>query len=300
MPILPIQIVELFSPLSYVKKILTIVLILFSHISLSAPGLFLPLGSYMSKTNLAAVFYDGTSDFLTDFNSKRSSPLGLEEARNCWSHGYDISVSSASLTPYRSWSCDDSESKRRLLPVNAATFLYSVLVPYGSYLEKCIGVMATLENNRKYLYATCDSHIGSPRSQRLDITDCGNMDISSDGSGTLFCRSPRNLPPGVGPYLPPGNYMLTCRNARFYPCRGRNNSGQLEISCRMFSDTRSHYSIEHSTFDGVDGDDHCQVGELGYISNIDGALTCDPDVLFQSATEVSNSMLMTYFECRDE
>ena len=300
MPILPIQIVELFPSLSCMKKILSLVLVLFSHSSLSAPSLFLPLGSYMSKTDLATVFYDESIDFLTDYNGMPSSPLGLKDARNCWSHGYDISVNSEELNLQRYWSCERSESKRRQPPINAAMFLYSMLVPYGSYLEKCIGVIATLEDNRKYLYATCDSFLSSLRSQKLDITDCENMDITSDGSGTLSCRSPRNLPPGVAPYLPPGNYILTCRNARYYPCGGRNKSGQLEVSCRTFSDARSNYSFEPSSFDGLDGDDHCQVGELGYISNIDGALTCDPDVSFQSATEMPNSMLMTYFECRDE
>ena len=245
----------------------------------------------MEHTNLATVYYNSSEDTL---GSTRAVPLS--NARECWQRGYDIKLDGSYLI------CDENVSRT---PVNAATFLYSLLVPYGSYVNDCTGILVTMEeNDQKYLYATCGlvnvTLEGYP--QKLNITDCDDMDISYDtGLRRLICSEPpTNLPNGVGRFLPPGNYLITCTSMRFSPC-GAEGRGLLEASCtgvtRNYSAGKSLNIVNNPT--RLTGDDeYCSVNNMGYISNINGELVCDPSFDFHSATEESNNLLMNYFQCQ--
>ena len=226
----------------------------------------------------------------------------LKNAKACADAGNDITVDDR-------WHliCDTNNSRT---PINAADFLYQLLVPYGSYLNYCLGSLVTRENDRKILYTSC-SDLQTPerlitgpipvrpnlRPKTLDITDCSDMDIAYNNR-SLRCEGEKNLPEGVAPYLPPGNYLLTCGDIKFMPCEG--NGGRLTAKCLNSGQHACIDSGQHSLVSATmnsGSDDLCQVGRLGYISNIDGNLRCDPDIMFQSITEELNEDLIRYFQC---
>ena len=80
---------------------------------------------------------------------------------SCWRCGYDIAISEGRLY------CDKSQ-KREV--INAATYLYSQLIPQGKYLKGCKGVLKTSENGRDILYAACQQSYFDCTT--LDITGC--------------------------------------------------------------------------------------------------------------------------------
>ncbi len=72
---------------------------------------------------------------------------------NCWRDGFDI------IKGKDKFSCDRSISKPI---INAVHFLYSVLIPNGSYLDSCISILKTRElvnsEMRSFIYATCKTN----------------------------------------------------------------------------------------------------------------------------------------------
>ena len=143
----------------------------------------------MEKTSLATTYVSDNRLYSSQSLSHYS--IGLD----CWQSGYDISIDRR-----HRFSCDTTVQRD---VVNAASFLYSALIPYGSYLENCTGILRTREsiNNRmrSYLYASCDLGLFStilPSStgkdfamvQKIDITDCPAGHIASH-EGELSCTS---------------------------------------------------------------------------------------------------------------
>ena len=138
--------------------------------------------------------------------------------------------------------------------INAADFLYSELVPFGPYLQYCTGIMAIIEEGRKYLYTSCSIGEGitfKVVSSRYDITDCspGTIDVTAS-TGYLNCNGSTDFGSGnnlISQYIPRGNYLLTCTNMKFYPCR---DGGRLEASCAYFNAVFKQIDL-HSLVTGI-------------------------------------------------
>ncbi len=146
------------------------------------------------------VYYNGNTNF----------PL------HCWKNGHDVRKEGPHL------GCDTSV-KRSV--VNAANFLYSTLLPTGSYLESCSGVFRTIEiidgRERSFLYASCEKSSGTQEgfvlntsiaTSRLDITDCSPGKITNS-DGYLQCMEQRSTPRSIVT----GSYLKYCfaANSRF-------------------------------------------------------------------------------------
>ena len=340
----------------------------------SAPELFLPFGSYLEHVFLNRIyitngnFYYGTQSgrpIKLSFYSSGS----ITDAESCWTQGYDLKALSAfELT------CDTSQRKK---PINVADSLNSVLVPYGSYLDSCKGVIKIKENNRSYLYSSCQK-VKRPLfgcietaitlmlcrensfPNKLVITDCIHGAIANEG-GRLTCQKnsvySRRILSGTylqqckitdtyyyedtqwlatvcdeklvskdvsndclgsgrdiiyqngslqciesgasnveihvaSPYLPPGNYLLTCQQQAFYPCLGHNRKGRLVAECQKESGALVSASLE-------DGDSPCRMDQLGYVANKNGVLVCDPSYEFNDEDPTVGTDLMHTFQCNE-
>ena len=88
---------------------------------------------------------------------------------------------------------------------------------------------------------------------------------------------------------------LTCKDIKYYPCRGANKQGRLVARCA----TRNDFPEPTSNSFLDDGYDTCRIGNLGYISNIDGTLRCDPTVNFENAMETPTAELIRTFQCSE-
>ena len=77
----------------------------------------------------------------------------------------------------------------------------------------------------------------------------------------------------VSEWIPRGNYLLTCKDIKFFPCLGENKQGRLEAQCAL--DSRGERRYVQSFLE--DGDSVCRLANMGYISNINSKLVCDPE-----------------------
>ena len=176
----------------------------------ATPSLFIPLGSYLEHFNIGRISYDQGEIYFNKAPFGGSRKLSFEVTDNipnpgsCWSQGYDLTKGSDTEL-----SCDTTKQR---VPEDASRFLYSAPLPYGSYLDKCTGLLKTVENNREYLYASCliagwgrgpsDKYY---KKNRLDVTDCQN-EIISDKAGILKCS---NSPVRLRQLLS-GSYLASC------------------------------------------------------------------------------------------
>ena len=334
----------------------------------SEPELFLPFGSYLEHVFLNRIYI--RSGFLyyygsNQFKSTRFSFVsqdGISDPESCWRQGYDVKA----LSPF-DLACDISQQKT---PRNAATSLRSILVPYGSYLDSCLGTISIEENNFRYLYSSC-AKAGVPTvivnyrpqdiiTNKLEITTCNSKNIVNE-EGRLKCqensvysrkillgtylqhctitatyyfeesrwltticpdgRVSTNIPDtcfGSGrdiiyqngslecvesnssavevhvasPYLPPGNYLLSCTKQAFYPCLGHNRKGRLVAECQNTKGVLVPASLE-------DGDNPCRMDQLGYVANKDGILVCDPSYEFNDEDPTVGTDLIHTFQCNE-
>ena len=76
----------------------------------------------------------------------------------------------------------------------------------------------------------------------------------------------------------------------FYPCMGQNNRGLLAALCaeRTYSFVRVQL---------LDADDRCRMSNMGYVSNINGKLVCDPDITFNNEEPTQGSDLLPQLQC---
>ena len=124
-------------------------LCIFAQFSYSDPSLIIPLGSYMENTSLAMTYVSNNQLYHTRYFGSYSTGL------DCWQEGHDIYTNHELR-----FSCNTTVNRDI---VNAADFLYSALIPYGSYLESCTGILRTRESInsqiRSYLYASCSVNL---------------------------------------------------------------------------------------------------------------------------------------------
>ena len=345
--------------------------------------LLIPFGSYLRNTNIANIrivrgnVYLGSESMIEEV--KFQPGKDILNARSCWSKGYNLKKTSDG----KKLTCD--KSKKRT-PVNAAEFLSSSIVPYGSYLDSCTGLLQTRKGDQSYLYASC-MYDGAPSllydyygkfyfSQKINLANCPPGGIFSH-NGHLTCSpghaKPRTILSGsyldqckitgtyyepdtgrletlcekqklvlenasqclgegkdiivvhqssltqwlqslyfgtepqttsleciekesgevvmhtASSYLPPGDHLLTCKKAAYYPCLGENKQGLMVAEC---ADICGHF-IETML---EDTNKNCRISELSYISNKEGELTCKPGSKFNvNKTGIPN--LLDHFQC---
>ena len=343
-----------------INSILTAPLYLLTRVCFSEPSLVIPFGSYMETVPLSAL-YISDNKLHYSIGTAFTSTVSLD----CWQAGNDIYFNGEEL------GCNTSTTRD---VENAARFLYSTLIPYGSYLENCIGLLKTLENfNDKthyYLYASCRTVINQIkvvfRPQKIDITDCpaGHL-INRDGnlicataatpqrkvvsgsyltSGcdvadsyysptldriTTRCHKKLLSVSGVKSaihsgkdvvyrnqslefadtsqgaasiheaslYLPAGNYAVSCRNAAFFPCMGQEGKGLLVATCLSTDITGIIPVSSYKNAFLEDADNQCSMHNMGYVSNINGELVCDPDVEFDYEEDPTQAELVKHLQC---
>lgn len=73
--------------------------------------------------------------------------------------------------------------------------------------------------------------------------------------------------------LSAGNYLATCRKVLFFPCMGQSGRGVLKAECLEYYGGFTETSLE-------DRDGQCRMSNMGYVSNINGHMSCDPDITF--------------------
>ena len=95
-------------------------------------------------------------------------------------------------------------------------------------------------------------------------------------------------------YLPPGNYTLSCRNAAFFPCMGQAGQGLLVAKCLP---AEAYGKRDYKSAFLEDADDHCAMHNMGYVSNIDGNLVCDPDIEFNYEENPTEAGLLEHLQC---
>lgn len=321
----------------------------------SQPSLLIPLGSYLKKIALHE-FYIKDNYFHSTITARPRLDFKQEEnittPYDCWLSGYDVKKVNLHML-----ACDLSQKKD---PVNIADFLYSSLVPYGNYVDNCIGTLRSRENNSSFLYSSCftpESRFRL-RMNKLDITDCTNRSLSNNNgylecldapvdsrkvlsgsyldscmitrtyyyeesqkletycsgktlslqvtneclgegkdiiydNGVVLCvetPSRQVLSHQASPYLPPGNYLISCTRAAFYPCLGSNGQGKLVAECKNNNKDMVPTFME-------DSETRCRMDQLGYVSNIDGELVCDPDIPFNNEDPTQGTDLTPHFQC---
>ena len=341
-----------------INPVFTAYLCLLARVCSSEPSLVIPLGSYMENVQLSSLFIsDNKLHYYVPGYGPRE-PVDLD----CWQAGYDFYLDSK-----KHLGCNTSQARGM---ENAARFLYSLLIPYGSYLPGCTGLLKTHEGSRYYLYASCrPSGVNKNtvlNTQKIDITDCPAGHLVNQ-LGNLVCKtsaSPRrqivsgsylysgcdvadsdynpvldqittrcrNIPysisgvksaidsgkdvvyqdqglkftdPSKEPaaiheaslYLPPGNYTLSCRDAAFFPCMGQAGKGLLVAKCLPANiPAQDELSRFKSAF-LEDADERCAMHNMGYISNINGQLVCDPEIVFNYNEDPTQADLVETLKC---
>lgn len=352
------------------------------------PDLFLPMGSYLKDFNIGTLIFSNKMAYLKSSTVFDNQLLSFEPAFNlvgelihtpvqCAQEGYDLRKGSTT-----DLACDTSVIRPY---ENAARFLYSALVPYGSYIHSCTGILRTRENDRFYLYASCRPENATDRGNnlrdtfspnRLDITDCtGNIE---NINGVLKCTDspvvprrilsgsyledcnlsasyydpdtqilyavfPDDVSIGIGfteidPYysitlenagecigagkdiakidlilvcqhniykevkeytastvIPAGNYLLTCKNMIYYPCLGVDGQGLLAAGCASVQNGMMPNLFLEAHLS--DADDKCRMANMGYVSNVNGELVCDPDITFDDEDPTQGSDLSPLLQC---
>ena len=169
---------------------------------------------------------------------------------------------------------------------------YSRQILSGTYLQHCniedtyylkdAQQMTTVCPGKSLTQSIPDDCLGSGRDI---IFQNGSLKCIQSESDTVAIHT-------ASPYLPPGNYLLTCRKPAFFPCLGRNRQGRLVAECQKeFGDLVSA-SLE-------DGDSPCRMDQLGYVANKDGVLVCDPSYKFNDEDPTVGTDLIHTFQCNE-
>ena len=166
----------------------------------------------------------------------------------------------------------------------------------GSYLESCNASDSIYDEDAGTLKTLCRNNDGYfPFEPTLEnVGSCmgvGNDIVLKDGK--LECESAPNKKVTehiASKFLPAGNYLATCRNMSFFPCMGESGHGVLVAEC---ADLSGHF-IETRL---EDRGGTCSMSGMGYVSNINGQLTCDEDILFEDEDPTDGSMLQGDLQC---
>ena len=357
---------------SYCPLILFTVLLHTENV-LSAPTLIIPQGSYLESYNIGSIYLDDGDFYFKAGRGALATKLSFQStnsvpnAEQCWKMGFDLIKGEET-----DLACDSSSPSS---VERASNFLYSALVPFGSYLSSCTGILQSQEENQTILYASCLERQGGRRSvansfykpNRLDITNCQGEIINTNGvlectgstvtpkqvltgsylescslsyasynfeTDNLYAFCGYGSDTGDTPYsafygynlenasncigsgkdivwvgnklecrddsekevtrhtaslkLPLGNYLTTCSRVAFYPCMGSSGLGVLAAQCANKKNDFIETRLE-------DRDVKCRMAEMGFVSNINGVLKCDPDIT--AFDEQPTSADLMYFEC---
>ncbi len=174
----------------------------------------------------------------------------------------------------------------------------------GSYLkQRCFAGESFYNSDEDTLYSRCGSTEYHNNSRQLsNITEC--LDLGGDiifRADELHCDLSSSAAEiakihTASAFIPAGNYSISCAKIAYYPCAGINNSGLLVAQCLtgIASDSNPPYTQLE------DGANDCRMSDLGYISNINGVLTCDPEVIFSGDEPTQGSDLVDALRCISE
>ena len=184
------------------------------------PLLIIPMGSYLEHFNIGNIYLKNENIYLKILSDGKNIKTGVglhfkptrsvPTSESCWAQGYDLSKGN-DMDLYCNTDIHKASGKE-----DAAQFLYSSLVPFGSYLQSCTGVLQTRENDRVYLYASCTadkiSHYVHLEfiPDKLDITDCKSEIVNHYGS--LACGDTPVKPR----HILSGSYLESCELSRSY------------------------------------------------------------------------------------
>ena len=164
-------------------------------------------------------------------------------------------------------------------------------VAFGSYLKQgCDITVSRYDEASNRLYTRCDKM----NYQLDDVSQCINAgsDIVFSHEG-LTCLSGSSTSASLqtsSAFIPPGNYTVSCTSIAYYPCAGPDRQGVLAARCRGLDDKYQSSML-------MDANDRCSMANMGYISNIDGELVCDPDIPFNDEVPEEGSSLNQHLRC---
>lgn len=173
---------------------------------------------------------------------------------------------------------------------------------YGSYLNSgCDIGLTDYSVEKDQLTTVCYTGSESIPYTLNKTASCveQSLDITFDEAG-LTCQ-PGTLASTVHTasyYLPAGNYHISCAHSAYYPCLGENNRGMLVTRClrNPTGPKGSQVRLEvTATLD--DSDDLCQMNSVGYISNFDSVLRCDPTFRMEQEYPTQAADIAADFTC---
>ena len=170
--------------------------------------------------------------------------------------------------------------------------VYSRKILSGSYLRLCEITGTYYFEEAQRLDTICD---GRPITQKVTNSCLGSGRDIIYQNGSLQCvdSAASNVKVHVAsPYLPPGNYLLTCQKQAFYPCLGPDRKGRLVAECLNASREFVQAFLD-------DGDSPCRMDQLGYVANRNGVLVCDPSYEFNDENPTVGTNLMHTFQCNE-
>ena len=168
-------------------------------------------------------------------------------------------------------------------------------IVFGSYLEQgCIAQYSHYSGSDDSIQTRC--RVSAYKRQNFSLKRVSQC-IASGGdivfeNQSLKCDTSGSVAAEVhtaSSFIPPGNYSLTCARISYYPCAGSNRQGLLTASCmRLGASYEEPNSMVNARFDN-NANQRCNAADMGYISNIDGVLTCDPDIVFNDEDPTQGS-----------
>ena len=178
--------------------------------------------------------------------------------------------------------------------------VYSRKILSGAYLEHCDITATYYFEEAQWLTTICS---GKQVSKNIPDTCFGSGRDIIYHNGTLECIESESGIVAIhtaSPYLPPGNYLLTCHKPAFYPCLGHDRKGKLVAKCQIdeialwkgLPEALVPASLE-------DGDNPCRMDQLGYVANKDGVLVCDPSYEFNDEDPTVGTDLIHTFQCNE-
>ena len=175
----------------------------------------------------------------------------------------------------------------------------------GPYLGSCELAYTYYHAHNDRLSTQCDGKVRS----FTGVTSCinNNQTISYNGAN-LVCTEATNGPAKIhteSRFLPAGSYTLSCKNMSFFPCLGPSREGTLVAECisgraGVFAGVRYGDGTKVAPIYGftpitlLDADNACRMKEMGFISNFDSTLGCDPGSVPEQGYQHE------YFMCGEE
>ena len=212
--------------------------------ALMVPGwswanLVIPMGSYLGEVDLSNTQYSEQVGYLSAriFTSVEASKhINGSEPRagsvgDCWQSGHDIYIDRDIQIQ-----CNDSVIRS---PDNAALGLYTLLTPYGNYLDSCTGILQVRDSGRNYLFASCNVGeynrlFGTLQSRGLDITDCPAGRVSNN-HGSLECKDISAVRKVIT-----GSYLESCSLTTAYYSP---DNDRLKVKCNFLDKVLDNASL---------------------------------------------------------